>query len=128
MYNPPAIETLNHVAIEVRDLSAAEFFYGRIIGLKPLPTPPAAVEKGIRWYSLPEQRMLHLVLMPETKPSRFAHFALTVSDVSEWREYLKKHHVEEVPSTVAVYGAIDRLYVKDPSGNMLEFVKWADRT
>jgi catechol 2,3-dioxygenase-like lactoylglutathione lyase family enzyme len=125
MHNPPPIETLNHVAIEVNNLEAAEAFYGLVIGLRALKTPPAAADKGIRWFALPEGRMLHLVHAPETKPSRFAHFAMTVPDVAQWRDYLRRHNVEELPATVAVYGAVDRLYVKDPSGNTLEFVKWA---
>lgn len=122
----PQIETLNHVAIEVRDLVAAEAFYSKLIGLKHLKTPPAAEEQGIRWLALPEGRMLHLVHVPETQPSNNAHFALTVPNVSEWRDHLLANGVEEIPATVAIYGAVDRLYVKDPSGNMLEFVKWSE--
>lgn len=121
--NPPKIESLNHVAIEVQDLNKALHFYREIVGLRELTCPPDAISKGIRWFELPEGRMLHLIENLNVKPTERAHFALTVSDVSAWRAHLALCGNELIEPKVNLYDA-ERVFVRDPSGNLLEFVRW----
>ncbi len=125
MSSRPEIAAFDHIAIEVRDLEAATDFYGRILGLSELSAPSAAVAQGIRWFALPEGKMLHLVHNPEAHSARVGHVALRVHDVEAWRQYLADAGIDDEPPTVQLYGAIERIFVRDPSGNRLELLKWA---
>ena len=125
--NRPKIQALDHVAIEVRDLGAAIDFYENVLGLTELPAPPVALEKGIRWYALPEDRMLHLVWNPDATSARVGHLAFRVSDVQEWKAYFDSVGVLEEEATVKLYGTVERIFVRDPSGNRLEFLKWGEK-
>lgn len=122
----PAITALDHVALEVPELEPAIRFYEQSLGLTPLPTPPAAVERGIRWYALPEGRMLHLVTNPDAQPHRIAHVALRVNDVDAWRRHLHQLGVAEEQPMVKLYGDVDRMFVRDPGGNRIELVCWGE--
>lgn len=124
----PSIEALDHVAIEVTDLDLALKFYSEIIGLKQIPAPAVAFEKGIRWFELPDSRMLHLVTNSEAKPFRIGHLAFRVKDVVLWKEYLTSLGIQEEPAMVKLYGEVERIFVRDPSGNRLEFLKWVSAT
>lgn len=121
----PEIDAFDHVAIEVRDLEAAIDFYSRVLGLAELSAPSAAVQRGIRWFALPEGKMLHLVHNPEASSARVGHLAFRVRDVEAWRQHFATEGIEDEPATVQLYGAIERIFVRDPSGNRLEFLKWA---
>ena len=120
----PTIEAFDHLAIEVSNLDAAVDFYERTLGLTQLEAPAVASERGIRWFSLPEGRMLHLVLNPQAAPARVGHLALRVQDVAEWKRYFQKVGVVEEAPTVELYGNVERIFVRDPSGNRIEFLKW----
>jgi catechol 2,3-dioxygenase-like lactoylglutathione lyase family enzyme len=119
----PLIDGLHHVALEVRDLEAALLFYCGIIGLREIPVPHDVLQQGIRWLELPEGRMLHLIKTDGADRQERAHVALSVPDVSLWREYLIAKGVELVAPKVSLYVA-ERLFIRDPSGNLLELVRW----
>ncbi len=118
----PAIGSLHHVAVPVLDLSACADFYREIIGLAELPAPASVQEAGIRWFDLGDGRALHLFRADVLHESR-AHFAVTVPDVDAWRTHLRAHGVGFVEPRVKLYGA-DRVFVRDPAGNLVEFVDW----
>ncbi len=119
----PRIDGLHHVTLEVRDLEAALGFYCGIIGLKEIPAPLDVLRQGIRWLELPEARMLHLIETSGSNTQQRAHFALSVTDVGAWKEYLIARGGTLVEPKVALYGA-ERIFIRDPSGNLLELVRW----
>ncbi len=122
---PPPINVLNHVAIEVNDIQEALFFYLDVLGLTELTTPADVKESGIRWIDLTNGQALHLVENRVKTSTNIAHFAITVDDVEEWRTYLKDRGVEIFSPKIKLYNA-ERFFLKDPSGNRIELVKWLD--
>ncbi|NOQ96712.1 MAG: hypothetical protein GQ561_00975 [Calditrichae bacterium] len=52
-----------------------------------------------------------------------AHLAITVEEIETWEAYLNDHNVETYPPKFDLYKA-KRFFVKDPSGNRIEFLKW----
>ncbi len=120
----PEIRSLHHVAIHVSDLREARDFYENIIGLLPLEMPEVARSRGIVWYRISDYSQLHVfernILPP--RESR-AHLALEVSDVDAWRKYLVEKGISIELPTVELYD-VKRFFIRDPSGNLLEFVKW----
>ena len=119
----PEISGLDHVAIEVNDIEEALNFYTIILGLEEIPTPEEVKVKGIRWLSLPDNQTLHLVASREFRAPGTAHLAITVEEIETWEKYLNDHNVETYPPKFDLYKA-KRFFVKDPSGNRIEFLKW----
>lgn len=118
----PRIGSLHHVAIPVLDLAACAAFYKDIVGLREIEVPEAVGRAGIRWFDLGQDRALHLFTADALHESR-AHFAITVPDVDAWRTHFQRHGVAFVEPRVKLYGA-DRVFVRDPAGNLAEFVNW----
>ena len=123
--HPPQINILNHIAIEVNDIHKALAFYLEILGLNELETPIDVKESGIRWIDLRNGQALHLVENREATSANIAHFAITVDDVEVWRTYLGGRGVEIFSPKIKLYNA-ERFFLKDPSGNRIELVKWLD--
>jgi len=121
----PAMGRLHHILIQVKDLAAAENFYADILGLTALEMPAEVMQAGIRWFDLGEGRMLHLLQTEDMTPLPRAHLAFTVDDVAGWRAYIERKGIEIVKPRVQVY-QMERFFFRDPSGNLLEFVKWPD--
>jgi catechol 2,3-dioxygenase-like lactoylglutathione lyase family enzyme len=67
--------------------------------------------------------MLHLVETSGFYAQERAHFALSVTDVNAWREYLIARGSRLVEPKVSLYSA-ERIFIRDPSGNLLELVRW----
>ena len=123
--HPPQINVLNHIAIEVNDIPDALAFYLDVLGLTELSTPDDVKESGIRWIDLKNGQALHLVENRDATSANIAHFAITVDDVEVWRTYLNGRGVELFSPKIELYNA-ERFFLKDPSGNRLELVKWLD--
>jgi catechol 2,3-dioxygenase-like lactoylglutathione lyase family enzyme len=121
----PEIDALHHVALEVTDIEAAISFYCSLVGLREVVTPENVLKQGIRWLGLPDGKMLHLISVGETVPHDRGHLALSVRDVHAWREYLIANGVELVEPKVKLYSA-ERVFVRDPAGNLIEFVRWGE--
>ena len=121
--HPPEIHGFDHIAIEVIDIEEALNFYTIILGLEEIPTPQEVKEKGIRWLSLPGSQAIHLVASKESRAPGTAHLAITVEEIETWEAYLNDHNVETYPPKFDLYKA-KRFFVKDPSGNRIEFLKW----
>jgi len=123
MQQLPKITTLHHVALVVDDLEQASEFYRSVLGLKEIPPPSGVSESGIRWFDLGEDRALHLIQDDLKRQHTRAHFALAVEDVDGWRSRFERLGIPTVAPKVTLYSA-DRVFVRDPSGNLLELVKW----
>lgn len=119
----PKIRTLDHVALVVDDLAQACEFYRNVLGLDELTPPAGVVESGIRWFDLGENRALHLIKDDTEVHHTRAHFALAVEDVNAWRSRFESLGIQTVSPKVKLYSA-DRVFVRDPCGNLLELVKW----
>ena len=128
-----------HLAIPVHDLAAARAFYGELLGCPEGRSSEAWVDFDLRGH----QVVAHLdpALDPEREPHRnpvdahavpVPHFGL----VLPWEEWealaarLREHGARfEIEPTVRFRGEVGEqatMFLRDPSGNALEFKAFAD--
>lgn len=111
---------LNHVSIVARDLAESVSFYVDVFGLAPVPTPDFGFP--VQWL-LAGDRQLHLFERPEPAPA-YAHLSLEVEDPLPVYRVAKERGL--LDSTSFGYAAAElpggelQLYLRDPSGNLVE--------
>jgi len=119
---------LNHVSITVTDVAKAREFYGTLLGLSEIPRP-AFNFPGI-WYSLGNGLSLHIILNDglvrpaverEKIEARYPHFALWTDDADAAAARIEQLGL---PCRDVVSGptGLRQVFVKDPDGNMVEFI------
>ena len=120
-----AIE-FNHVNVSVADIDAAVAFYEDVLGLERVPsinsTAPGA------WFRVGDAQ-LHLTERGGHGPE-VHHFAVTVDDFATVYDRAVERDALDDTFGAALYefpdGAV-QLYLRDPSGNLLE-CDWPDAT
>jgi catechol 2,3-dioxygenase-like lactoylglutathione lyase family enzyme len=120
---------LNHVSITVTDVAKAREFYTGTLGLREIPRP-AFDFPGI-WYGLGNGLSLHIILNDqlvrpaverETIQARYAHFALWTEDADETARRIKDELGLPCRDVVSGPTGLRQVFVKDPDGNMVEFI------
>ena len=119
---------LSHVSVTVTDVAKARDFYTGVFGFQEIPRP-AFDFPGI-WYSLGGDLQLPIILNDqlvrgaaerETIVARYPHFALWTDDADA-----TARRIEEggLPCRDVISGptGLRQLFVKDPDGNMIEFL------
>ena len=94
-------------------------FYGEILGMEEIAKPPALAERGGCWFRRGAVE-LHLGVEEDFRPARKAHPGIRAADLDALARRLEA-------AGVAVewddnFPAMRRFYVRDPSGNRLEFL------
>lgn len=112
--------SLNHVSICANDLQTSVAFYREMFGLEELPTPNFGFP--VRWLRAGDLQV-HLFERPQPIPA-YQHLAFTVEAFEPvYRRARERgilddvtfgHHLYELP------GGIVQLYLRDPSGNLVE--------
>jgi glyoxylase I family protein len=119
---------LNHVSITVTDVAKAREFYTGVLGLEEIARP-AFDFPGI-WYSLGKGLSLHIILNDQlVRPAverekisaRYPHFALWTDDADATA---RRFEELGLPCRDVVSGptGLRQVFVKDPDGNMVEFI------
>jgi len=119
---------LSHVSITVTDVAKAREFYTGLLGLEEIPRP-AFDFPGI-WYGLGNGLQLHIIhndqlvrpaVERETIQARYPHFALWTDDADATARELERLGL---PCRDVVSGptGLRQVFVKDPDGNMVEFI------
>jgi catechol 2,3-dioxygenase-like lactoylglutathione lyase family enzyme len=119
---------LNHVSITVTDVGKARDFYTGVLGLTEIPRP-AFNFPGI-WYSLGNSLSLHIILNDQlVRPAverekiqaQYPHFALWTEDADRTAARIEQLGL---PCRDVVSGptGLRQIFVKDPDGNMVEFI------
>ena len=121
----PKPGTLDHVAVDVKDLDEALQFYTGVLGLKEQGTPDNVKAQGVMWLEWPDGTVFHIVQSEGMSPSILGHLAVFVEDADAWKEYISAKGVEIESPKVQVYNA-KRFFLRDPSGNRFEFVQWLE--
>src|SRR3954465_2933668 len=111
---------INHVSVNARDLEASVAFYAELLGAERLPAPNFGFP--IAWLGL-ERTQLHL-FQADLVPPAVHHCGVSVHGltpayrVPERRDCFEReafaNHIVELP------GDIVQLYLRDPSGNLVE--------
>ncbi len=116
------ITGLNHVAVVVSDVSRSSRFYGKLIGLDPVPRPAFPFPGA--WFRIGSDQELHLIGEDDASAPRARaggeHFALRVDDVDSAAATLKERRVAIQGPIVRPDGA-RQIFVEDPDGNRIEF-------
>jgi catechol 2,3-dioxygenase-like lactoylglutathione lyase family enzyme len=121
-------QTFSHVIVTVTDVEKARWFYGQVLGLSELERPDFGFP-GI-WYRLAGDVQLHIIANEQLTRSgtereafeiRYPHFALWTSDADRTADELAAAGVR-VHDFVSTPTQLRQLFVKDPDGNMIEFI------
>ncbi len=116
---------LNHVSIPARDLEESARFYESLFGLERLPTPTFSID--VVWMRLGDLQ-LHLFQEGENSPTRFHHFGVEVDDFEAFYTRVGELGIRDPAWVSSIYvlpsGEV-QLYLRDPTGNLVEIV-WHD--
>ncbi|MEF8842896.1 MAG: VOC family protein [Haloarculaceae archaeon] len=114
---------LNHVAIDVDDLEVTVAFYTDLFDMERVPTPDFG--RPYAWLEFGGQQ-LHLIERGDPAPEN-QHFALIVDDFETvWDRAVARGAIDEDGGYVrALPNGVVQCYVRDPSGNRVEFM-WPD--
>jgi catechol 2,3-dioxygenase-like lactoylglutathione lyase family enzyme len=119
---------LSHVSITVTDVAKARDFYTGVLRFPEIPRP-AFDFPGI-WYSLGGDLQLHIILNDQlVRPAgerekivaRYPHFALWTEDADGTARRLGELGLV-CRDVVSGPTGLRQLFVKDPDGNMIEFL------
>jgi glyoxylase I family protein len=122
-----AEKSLHHVSLCVSDLARAMAFYRDLLGLPELPRPDLGIPGA--WLGVGGGLKLHLIENPERAPTgadrRLSiadpHFALWTDDVPAMVEALRRKGLEVLENRHRTV-SFQQAYLKDPDGNMVEFI------
>ena len=117
-----------HVSLTVTDIDTADRFYGEVLGFPKLPRPDFGFPGS--WYGLGNALELHLIVneairRPEVERKgfeiKYAHFAIRVADADQAAVALRAKGLE-VNELYSSPTGLRQIFVKDPDGNMVEFI------
>src|SRR4029453_13743371 len=121
-------KNVSHVSITVTDVQKARDFYTGVLGFQEIARP-AFDFPGI-WYSLGGDLQLHIILNDqlvraaaerETIVARYPHFALWTDDADGTAERIERLGLV-CRDVISGPTGLRQLFVKDPDGNMIEFL------
>lgn len=116
----------NHIALSVKDVNVSADFYKHVLNLNEIVNRTKM--DGIRWFSLGEDKELHLVsiLKSEVTINKAVHFALTTTTFDAFVANLEKINIpysswigEDNKITLRADG-IKQIYLQDPDGYWIE--------
>jgi catechol 2,3-dioxygenase-like lactoylglutathione lyase family enzyme len=115
---------IDHVQINVTDLTRARAFYEQVLGLVETPRPESFDFAGC-WYRVGDVD-LHLVVRGKEAVSQ-RHFCLWVEDVHATARHLESRGVSIRWDLKYKIRGVDRFFVFDPDENRIE-VQGSDGT
>jgi len=123
----PDDNSIQHVNLMVDDLAAADAFYGEMLGLPRASTPDLGFPA--QFYAVNSSQELHVNQLDDARPER-AHFCLRVSDFDALFRRARELGVIETETWGKVRRlptGVMQLFVRDPSGNLIELSCEADQ-
>jgi lactoylglutathione lyase len=118
---------IQHVNLMVNDLKAADVFYGDVLGLDRLLTPDLGFPA--QFYKVNNTQEIHVNELPDPPPER-AHFCLRVSDFNDLFARANQLGIIEIETwgkARRLPTGVMQLFVRDPSGNLIELSCEADQ-
>lgn len=124
MSSCPAFEAIDHLHVHVRDRSAAEGWYERVLGLRRLYEFQHWARGGGPLTLADTAGRLHLALFERDTPVGGPTIALRVSagGLLDWRAHLRRE-LGQAPALVD-HGESRSLYFTDPDGNGFEITSY----
>ena len=118
------VVALSHVNVTVpaNAEAAAKEFYGTVLGLRELSKPPGTRQNLGAWYELGGVQ-LHLSVEENiTNAASFGHVCYVVANVATAERHLRDCGVEIISDPRPIPG-VNRFYVRDPGGNLIEITQ-----
>jgi lactoylglutathione lyase len=118
--------TFNHIALSVNHVDSAAIFYKQILGLQEITNRTKV--NGIRWFSLGENKELHLISVVPQKVviNKAIHVAITTPQFNSFVQWLQQQRIayyswneEKNTITTRADGTL-QVYLKDPDGYWVE--------
>ena len=116
----PALVGLDHVAFKISDVTAAQRFYGELLGYPVVQPRMAGAPLLVR-----VNRRQAIVLEPGLPPDvddRLSHFAFATTDLPALKTYLDTRGIATSGPEGRTCGRV-ALRTTDPDGNVVEFVQ-----
>ncbi len=118
--------SFDHQAIMVSDLTKSADFYLNVLGLKEIDNKTG--KKNIRWFSLGEDKSLHLITgdNSEVALNKTIHLAIKTPDFEAFVKHLEKMKIEYwdwvgAKKKVAIRNdGAKQVYIQDPDGYWIE--------
>jgi catechol 2,3-dioxygenase-like lactoylglutathione lyase family enzyme len=116
----------NHVALSVKDVDVSADFYKNVLNLNEIVNRTEM--EGIKWFSLGEDKELHLVsiLKSDVIINKAVHFALTTPTFDAFVENLEQMNIpysswqgEDHKITIRADG-VKQIYLQDPDRYWIE--------
>lgn len=125
--------TFNHLALSVTDLDKSVEFYTKVLNLKEISNRTQM--QGIRWFSLGEDKELHLIstIREDVLTNKAVHMALTTSNFDGFVELLDKMDIQYsdwpgAPQKINIRAdGIRQIFFQDPDGYWIEVNSAVDK-
>jgi catechol 2,3-dioxygenase-like lactoylglutathione lyase family enzyme len=116
------LEAIDHVqlAMPASGEDAARAFYGALLGLPETPKPADLAARGGCWFETGALKV-HLGVETPFNPARKAHIAFRVDNVADLARRARENGFEVIADSNLP--GHDRVFIFDPFGNRLEFLK-----
>jgi catechol 2,3-dioxygenase-like lactoylglutathione lyase family enzyme len=116
----PARTGINHVSVNARDLQESVAFYVGLLEAEPIPAPNFGLP--VQWLAVGETQ-LHL-FERALKPPSHHHFGITVDVLEHAYRFADARGAFDSEAfgnhLVLLPGDVVQLYVRDPTGNLVE--------
>jgi catechol 2,3-dioxygenase-like lactoylglutathione lyase family enzyme len=99
-------------------------FYGGALGIPEMPVPPEVADQGWVWFATRDPG-IELHFIPDRTPpdpTRRHHFCLQVADLGAARGRLEAAGAPVMEPGSRIHGR-ERLFTRDPLGNLVELVE-----
>jgi catechol 2,3-dioxygenase-like lactoylglutathione lyase family enzyme len=117
----PAITSVSHLSVYASDAAKAEAFYLHDLGAVKLSDPENPA--GVRYYFSPVQFVEVLPLPANAGLGRLDHLAFNTASAEGMRRYLASRKIAVPKSVSRGADGSQWIQVKDPEGNIVEFVQ-----
>ena len=124
MKKPNPTRGMHHVALNVHDLSASEYFYVDLLGMQVEWRPD---EKNVYLCSGNDNLAIHEIppekTFAETQQLDHIGFILkTMDDVDDWYAFLNQHDIRMKTSPRTHRDGARSFYCYDPEGNVVQMI------
>ena len=122
----PPIVGVAHIGLQVSDLTAADNYYGHVLGYEHFSLNRPNGQLFLYYYKVNEHQYIEIYpTLTDSTQDRMTHFAFETTDIQQLRNYLAAKGVKGVPETLKP--GLDNnvsFGVKDPEGHRVEFVQY----
>ena len=124
--NKPLQLSFNHIALSVKNVEESANFYSSVLGLKEITNKTK--KEGIRWFSLGENKELHLVstVKEPIVLNKAIHIAFTTANFDDVISHLKLLKIQYndwdgISNKITTRAdGIKQIYIQDPNGYWIE--------